>query len=171
MTPTDQTSTLLEILGGSFPTTKHSGGRYLEHNKARVLHFGLSCIFRLSDHKLLQFCVEGDYSSFDQIQVVYKSCNSNGPLTSMSPPPVMSAPCRPPHSCRRPWSWTAQSLWFLFLHMLYHSPAGCYLDKHKNQCSTVSSCTPSSLKWSKFSCLARYRRVEWSVHVIPGLRS
>ncbi|TNN67726.1 hypothetical protein EYF80_022042 [Liparis tanakae] len=27
MTPTDQTSTLLDILGGSLPTTKHSGGR------------------------------------------------------------------------------------------------------------------------------------------------
>lgn len=27
--PTDQTSTLLEIFGGSLPTTKHSGGRYL----------------------------------------------------------------------------------------------------------------------------------------------
>ncbi|TNN54018.1 hypothetical protein EYF80_035786 [Liparis tanakae] len=27
ITPTDHTSTLLEILGGSFPTTKHSGGR------------------------------------------------------------------------------------------------------------------------------------------------
>ncbi len=163
MTPTDQTSTLLEILGGSFPTTKHSGGRYLEHDKTRVLHFGLS------DHKRHQFCVEGDYSWFDQ--VVYKSCNSDRPLTSMSPPPVMSAPCHPPRSCRRPWSWTAQSLWFLFLHTRCHSPAGCYLDKHKNQCSTVSSCTPSSLKWSKFSCLDRNRRVEWSVHVIPGLRS
>lgn len=30
MTPTDHTSTLLEIFGGSFPTTKHSGGKYLE---------------------------------------------------------------------------------------------------------------------------------------------
>ncbi len=30
MTPTDQTSTLEEILGGSLPTTKHSGGRYLK---------------------------------------------------------------------------------------------------------------------------------------------
>lgn len=29
MTPTDHTSTLLEIFGGSFPTTKHSGGKYL----------------------------------------------------------------------------------------------------------------------------------------------
>lgn len=29
MTPTDQTSTLFEIFGGSFPTTKHSGGKYL----------------------------------------------------------------------------------------------------------------------------------------------
>lgn len=28
--PTDHTSTLLEIFGGSLPTTKHSGGRYLE---------------------------------------------------------------------------------------------------------------------------------------------
>lgn len=30
MTPSDQTSTLLEIFGGSFPLTKHSGGRYLK---------------------------------------------------------------------------------------------------------------------------------------------
>ena len=29
MTPTDQTSTLDEIFGGSLPTTKHSGGKYL----------------------------------------------------------------------------------------------------------------------------------------------
>ena len=29
MTPTDHTSTLLEIFGGSFPTTKHSGGKDL----------------------------------------------------------------------------------------------------------------------------------------------
>lgn len=35
MTPTDQTSTLLDILGGSLPITKHSGGKYLrqENNK------------------------------------------------------------------------------------------------------------------------------------------
>ena len=30
MTPTDQTSTLEEILGGFLPTTKHSGGKYLQ---------------------------------------------------------------------------------------------------------------------------------------------
>lgn len=29
MTPTLQTSTFDEILGGVLPTTKHSGGRYL----------------------------------------------------------------------------------------------------------------------------------------------
>ena len=33
MTPTDHTSTLLEILGGSFPTTKHSGGKYLKERE------------------------------------------------------------------------------------------------------------------------------------------
>jgi len=30
MTPTDQTSTLEDIFGGSLPTTKHSGGKYLQ---------------------------------------------------------------------------------------------------------------------------------------------
>jgi len=81
MTPTDQTSTLLEILGGSFPTTKHSGGRYLEYNKARDLHLGLSCLSKLSDYKLYNtslkqesvLSVKRDFSSFDLIQVVYKS--------------------------------------------------------------------------------------------------
>lgn len=38
MTPTDHTSTLLEILGGSFPTTKHSGGRYLEEENASLVN-------------------------------------------------------------------------------------------------------------------------------------
>lgn len=33
MTPTDHTSTLFEIFGGSFPTTKHSGGKYLIRRK------------------------------------------------------------------------------------------------------------------------------------------
>jgi len=35
MMPTDQTSTLEEIFGGSLPTTKHSGGKYL-HQKSRT---------------------------------------------------------------------------------------------------------------------------------------
>lgn len=35
MIPTDQTSTLLEIFGGSLPTTKHSGGRYLARQTVR----------------------------------------------------------------------------------------------------------------------------------------
>lgn len=33
ITPTDHTSTLLDIFGGSFPTTKHSGGKYLQKDK------------------------------------------------------------------------------------------------------------------------------------------
>ena len=36
MTPTDQTSTLEEILGGFLPTTKHSGGKYLQEEKPSV---------------------------------------------------------------------------------------------------------------------------------------
>lgn len=39
MTPTDHTSTLLEILGGSLPTTKHSGGRYLKKKTGAMLIF------------------------------------------------------------------------------------------------------------------------------------
>jgi len=38
MTPTDQTSTLEEILGGSLPTTKHSGGKYLRHSDTSQCH-------------------------------------------------------------------------------------------------------------------------------------
>lgn len=37
ITPTDHTSTLLEILGGSFPTTKHSGGRYLKTHRMQSI--------------------------------------------------------------------------------------------------------------------------------------
>jgi len=33
MTPTDHTSTLEEIFGGDFPTTKHSGGKYLKYDR------------------------------------------------------------------------------------------------------------------------------------------
>lgn len=33
MTPTDHTSTLEDIFGGFFPTTKHSGGKYLNQIK------------------------------------------------------------------------------------------------------------------------------------------
>lgn len=37
MTPTLHTSTLDDILGGFFPTTKHSGGKYL--NNANYRYF------------------------------------------------------------------------------------------------------------------------------------
>lgn len=41
MTPTDHTSTLEEILGGFFPTTKHSGGKYLSNTKFSLRKFVL----------------------------------------------------------------------------------------------------------------------------------
>lgn len=50
MTPTDQTSTLLEILGGSFPTTKHSGGRYLMEEREATLE--LICVNKRKSDKV-----------------------------------------------------------------------------------------------------------------------
>jgi len=44
MTPTDQTSTLEEILGGSFPTTKHSGGKYLQRQVIEVTEIYHVCL-------------------------------------------------------------------------------------------------------------------------------
>ena len=51
----------------------------------------------------------------------------NNILTSMCLPPGMLDPFHLHHSCHHPWSWTDQNPWFLFLHMLFHLPGGCFL--------------------------------------------
>lgn len=38
ITPTDHTSTLFEIFGGSLPTTKHSGGKYLKYSN-KIIYY------------------------------------------------------------------------------------------------------------------------------------
>lgn len=55
ITPTDHTSTLLEIFGGSLPTTKHSGGKYLATIKKMLFSVWPSCMLftsAFSEHEL-----------------------------------------------------------------------------------------------------------------------
>lgn len=186
MTPTDQTSTLLEILGGSFPTTKHSGGKYLKRVRwwHRVLFmtlfftpndkfafkeiYILLYILHSSSEKrtpktLIFHCHQSPSSKTSDTagtnangadspsprshyhKLVWPDClskntlcsemswkrepwSSSGTLTSRFLLPGTSAPSHPQScSCRRPWSWTGQSLWSWSLHRRCRSPAGCCL--------------------------------------------
>lgn len=113
ITPTDQTSTLLEIFGGSLPTTKHSGGKYLVGRNSHLV----SVLAARSCPRVCDVC--------------------KFPLTSRSLHPVMSGPFHLHHSCHHPWFWTNQSRWFWFPHRLFHPPTRYYLKIKVKEVSTT----------------------------------
>lgn len=63
MTPTDHTSTLLEILGGSFPTTKHSGGKYLKWRRRQNIFLFMTLFFQQDGRSPFPDCWTLLYSS------------------------------------------------------------------------------------------------------------
>lgn len=165
MTPTDHTSTLLEIFGGSLPTTKHSGGRYLEETE-----LGLECVkcaISKSSYPTIQIrqCkkasiilsslfVSVEFAAFGFYSIVFTRLNFprggfDPDLTSTSPLPGRSAPSRLQGcSCRRPWSWTGRSPLSLSPHRQCRLPAGCYLSTETregwaNVLTPANICDPS----------------------------